>query len=341
MPFSADYFDGVSSKVQPVRVSLTGDCLRVESGEGGPAPFAVPLRACRIEPALGSTRRVIELDRGRRLVTGDQGAVTELERLQGANTGLRLVHFLETRWRAVAAAAAVTALAMWAAVTFGLPWLAERAAFALPEEVTLLLGRETLDAADSFLLRPSKLEETEKKRLTALYDDFLRETGWEGRAELVFRKSKVGVNAFALPSGVVVMTDEMAAFVQSDDEFLSVAAHELAHLERRHALRSVIQNAGVFAVLTLLTGDMTALGSAASALPVFLVESRYSRRFEEEADEMGARRLRAAGRPLTAAVTFMERLAERHPRQSETTFLSTHPGFTERIEKLRKLSEER
>ena len=41
---------------------------------------------------------------------------------------------------------------------------------------------------------------------------------------LLFRSSPAGPNAFALPSGVIVMTDQMVEFSESDEELVGVIA---------------------------------------------------------------------------------------------------------------------
>ena len=40
----------------------------------------------------------------------------------------------------------------------------------------------------------------------------------------------IDANAFALPSGIIVMTDELVELAKSDDELISVLAHEIGHV---------------------------------------------------------------------------------------------------------------
>ena len=53
---------------------------------------------------------------------------------------------------------------------------------------------------------------------------------------------QIGANAFALPSGIIVVTDELVALSEDDDELAAVIAHELGHVHHRHIMRTVIQN---------------------------------------------------------------------------------------------------
>jgi len=93
----------------------------------------------------------------------------------------------------------------------------------------------------------------------------------------------LGANALALPCGAFVITDELDALAKDDKEIAAVLAQEMAHVEKRHALRSILQDAGVFLLISILAGDVT---SIAASLPTLMVKSGYSRRFESEIDEV-------------------------------------------------------
>ena len=47
----------------------------------------------------------------------------------------------------------------------------------------------------------------------------------------------------ALPSGVVIVTDDLVALAKDADDVVAVLAHEVGHLEGRHGVRAVIQSA--------------------------------------------------------------------------------------------------
>ena len=60
--------------------------------------------------------------------------------------------------------------------------------------------------------------------------------GPPGRYRLELRSGEaLGANALALPSGIVIMTDDLVALAKSDDEIGAVMAHELGHVRGRHA----------------------------------------------------------------------------------------------------------
>ena len=146
----------------------------------------------------------------------------------------------------------------------------------------------------------------------------------------------IGANALALPNGTLVMTDELVELAEHDDEILGVLAHECGHVQGRHALRSVLQSSAVVVVFTLATGDMSAVSAVAAALPTVLLESKYSRHFETEADEYGVRAMRAAGRDPAHLANILERLSAGSETAEEMlAYLSSHPATKERIKAIK------
>ena len=51
----------------------------------------------------------------------------------------------------------------------------------------------------------------------------------------------IGPNAFALPSGIIMVTDELVRIAEHPEEFESVLAHEAGHMVHRHSLRMLLQ----------------------------------------------------------------------------------------------------
>jgi Zn-dependent protease with chaperone function len=77
---------------------------------------------------------------------------------------------------------------------------------------------------------------------------------------LNFRKGgSIGPNAFALPDGSLVLTDELVELAANDEAVLGVLGHEIAHVEGEHTLRQLYRAAGVAGFIMLIGGD---IGSA-------------------------------------------------------------------------------
>ena len=87
----------------------------------------------------------------------------------------------------------------------------------------------------------------------------------------------------------MIVTDDLAA-LGSDEEVVAVVAHELGHLHELHSLRQLIQASVVGGATAYWLGDMSGLAAGLSAM---VLETKYSRDFEWQADEYAARLLRA------------------------------------------------
>ncbi|HAR46029.1 MAG: hypothetical protein A2X56_11225 [Nitrospirae bacterium GWC2_57_13] len=329
--FRATYFDGLSSTAHPVTISADEQRLRIQ-GDNPALLRDESLRDCVISPPLGKTKRTITLSDGAMLETDNLAAVESLEQQVRGNRGMRFVHFLESRWKTVAVSFLGLALCVWIFMVFGIPALAKKIAYAVPQELSEELSRKTMDVLDKRLLRPSKLP---KARIRSLEKSFRRLHRGIDPAQtyrILFRKSPIiGPNAFALPSGTIVMTDELVRLAKHDREIEGVMVHEIAHVEQRHGLRNIIQDAGVFLVISALVGDVTSITSVAATLPTVLAEARYSRAFEREADERVASYFTKKGWSTKYYQRILRRITRDMKNYPGESLLSSHPLTEERI----------
>lgn len=139
------------------------------------------------------------------------------------------------------------------------------------------------------------------------------------------------VNAFAMPGGYVVVYTGLLKAADSAEEVAGVLAHEVQHVERRHALRNLIHDLGWRALLALMLGD--ASGSVWADAAGRLVGLGYSRDLEREADLGGLKALRQAAIPADGMLLFFEKLARRDGRG--IALLASHPATEVRLASLR------
>src|SRR6187431_3049451 len=103
---------------------------------------------------------------------------------------------------------------------------------------------QVLASLDGGLLTPSELPTARQMTLTEAFGRLSLPPELAGHARLVFRKSDaLRANAMALPSGVVIVTDDLVGLAKDADDVVAVLAHEVGHLEGRHGVRAVIQSA--------------------------------------------------------------------------------------------------
>ena len=152
------------------------------------------------------------------------------------------------------------------------------------------------------------------------------------------------LNAFAVPGGVIGVHEGLFTYAQSEAEFATVIAHELAHLSQRHFSRSVeaqkrqapLNLAGLLAGLVLIatTGSDAGLAAlTASQAAALEAQLRFSRNNEREADQIGIQTLAKSGMDPYAAPAMFERMlrARRYNSRNIPEFLLTHPVTESRI----------
>lgn len=333
--FKGTYLDGRRSKPHPATFICDSRVFRIKVKENS-VDRSVPLNHCRIDPPLGKTIPLIRLPDGAVCETEDTKALAELYAMLSRNRGMRFVHFIESRWKTVFISLAGIILFVWLFKVYAIPYLAKEIAFASPPAVSMELSRHTLKILDQNFLKSSTLGTKKITELRARFRELLKDIDpGDFDYRLEFRKSPfVGPNAFALPSGQIVMTDELVKLSESDRELEGILLHEIGHVRERHGLRMVIQDAGIFLIVAALLGDITEISSTAASLPTILARSDYSREFERAADRFAVRYFVRKGWAIKPMQDILQRIANDVPNFPGESVLSTHPVMQERIQYL-------
>jgi predicted Zn-dependent protease len=147
------------------------------------------------------------------------------------------------------------------------------------------------------------------------------------------------VNAFALPGGNVVILTGLLEQADSGEQVAGVLAHEIAHVTHRHSMRNLLQNAGLWVLIQSLFGDASGAAAVISQGSRYLLEQKFSRKFEREADEAGWDYLLAARIDPRGMIQFFEKLKALAGKNGEMngslSLLSSHPATQERIDELK------
>lgn len=332
------WYDGKTSASREVTVSCGADRSVLISGEGISVSF--PLRDVRIDPRLGGARRMLRLPDGGVVETEDHRFLDELQRQQGSGGFFRTVHRWESSLALVFGALILMILVGFGFFRYGVPFLAKKAAFALPPATEALMGRETLQILDRVVLKPSKLTEKRRQELQALFSAVT--ANYPGRTDwrIEFRSGgAIGANAFALPAGIVIVTDRLVEIARNDEEIAGVLAHEAGHIINRHTLRYLMQNSATALLIATVTGDMTSITSLSATMPTIFIDAKYSRDFEREADDAAVEYLKRKGIPVRTYADMLRRLEDEHRKGEESGFrlgewLSTHPQMEERVKRV-------
>ena len=151
------------------------------------------------------------------------------------------------------------------------------------------------------------------------------------------------LNAFAAPGGIIGVNTGLFLNAQSEAEFASVMAHEIAHVSQRHFARGIDEAqaaripgmaALLASVIIMATSDASHGTAAVAAAQGRAIENqlRFSRSNETEADRVGQDVMFSAGFDPDGMSTLFERLLaiNRFGRQPPE-FLLSHPLTESRV----------
>ncbi|MHB0764391.1 M48 family metalloprotease [Stutzerimonas sp. NM35] len=171
------------------------------------------------------------------------------------------------------------------------------------------------------------------------------------RLEFVLLKSPQ-LNAFAAPGGIIGVNGGLFIHAQTEAEYASVMAHELAHLSQRHFARGLEAQKRMQLPLmaAMLAGVVAAAAGAGDAGIAAIVSTqaaaiqaqrRFSRQNEQEADRIGLLNLERAGYDPRAMPEMFGRLMRQYRYdQKPPEFLLTHPVSESRIADTRNRAEQ-
>ena len=326
MLINALMYDGKSSKEHEVVMEFTfGRRVLISTHN-----IDISLDEVSIESRLGNTPRVLNFPNGIRCKSTENDKIDQVLRDFGMSKSK--AYKIESSWGLTFASILVTIGFIWFMLTAGASYTANGLASVLPQSTLDEVSEMSMNQLEEHYLHPSKLGEEEKNIIQTHFDLL---TKGENKYHLYFRSSpEMGANAFALPSGDVVLTDELVD-LSKDSEFrdiLGVLAHEKGHVVEKHSLRMAIKTGVAGVIIGYITGDISVI---ATMVPTILINSGYSREFEREADTHAVKELNEMNISTKYVAELFEDLAKEHEKSEDNSslmgMLSSHPLTSERI----------
>jgi len=286
----------------------------------------------RVAPRLANTPRWLYLPGGGACVILDNDAV---DRFAREKPFTRMLNRLEARPAYAVVAVGLVFALVWLLIDRGLPPVVDFVAERIPRSAETSLGEKTLEALeDNKVMAPSKLPQQKIESLRGKFESLAKSADDVGPLRLEFRGSPaIGPNAFALPGGTIVVTDELVKLAHNDEEVLAVLAHEIGHVRYRHTMRHLLQGSATALIIAGVTGDIASTTSLAASAPALLLQTKYSRDYEREADAFAITLLQKNGigpEHFAAILESLEASTGERRRFGAPSFLSTHPPTEER-----------
>ena len=325
-------FVALSSRRQPAVLNWQGRVARLRDAKG-------------VTLVLGEVERIEPMPGGPALVHLPQGWLFEADNpadiahLAGPrpDAALSRLEVFHPRLIGVAAACLIAAFALW---RWGLDIIVAVAMALTPDAPVRALDSANMLAIDQLMADETQLAAERQADIRAIFDGLVAQAPaapW-GEYRLLFRDMpEVGPNAFAMPAGTIVITDQLVEDFPDDDVLAGVLGHELAHVHERHVLRQLYRAAGSYLLITLIAGDPGPFLEDVLLEGNALMSLSYSRGQESEADRLGIVTAREAGHDPAALAVFFETLQQEHG-DTGPSWLSTHPGMADRVREIRELA---
>jgi putative metalloprotease len=176
-------------------------------------------------------------------------------------------------------------------------------------------------------------------RLNKLFAKHQNESGLKLNYKVYLVKD---VNAFACADGSVRVFSALMD-IMSDDELLGIIGHEIGHVankDTRDAIRSAYKRAAINDAASSQSGVVNTLSQ--SQLGVFanaMLDSKYNRKQESEADDFSYEFMKTHNYKVTALASAFQKFADMEKasgddRTKTEKMLSSHPESGSRAEKI-------
>lgn len=150
------------------------------------------------------------------------------------------------------------------------------------------------------------------------------------------------LNAFATPGGHIYVYTGLINYLEDEDHFAGVLAHEIAHADKRHSIKQLQREYGISLLLSVALGnDPGTLQQIVAQLAGNFTGLKFSRDAETEADNASVDYLGGTSYyACDGAAGFFIKLEQeaQQPGSSVLEFLSTHPNPGNRVENIQQLA---
>lgn len=250
---------------------------------------------------------------------------------------------LESNRLSILAAVLLSPLLLWWIIVDLMPMLASASVLLVPDHIKQKMGEETFYTLQKTALQPTQLPATQQATVNYHWQMALQKLPLQQKNYqlYMYQSEFFGANAFALPNGTVVITDELVNLLQHNpDAIVAVLLHEIGHVEGQHSVRLVAQSLGATLVIGILFGNPDGVADLLLGSGSVLLQNAFSRDMEREADQFALKQLKTLGKSPTAFADAMSALLSSKETSPESEpallkYLSTHPATRERTEQAR------
>lgn len=341
MGFTGALFSPVREGRITVAIELTHDAVSVSASDG--LRVDLPYRRLALTRGGAEGRTLFCRDGEHTVCCDDPGFLTALRDASGRlldDQVLRLASGPGSSRRGLLIAALIT-LTVLAGLGFAawraLAWGYERAIAKAPVELDMAVGDQLAKSMDP---GGSEVHIPEVDALLAeivqRLEPHVATSGFRWTIRVIDNEA---VNAMALPGGQLIVFTGLLRKAGRADQVAGVLGHEMAHVTKRHHLRTLIKAAGLMVAIQFALGDTAGVADLIRQQASGALLSSQSREHELEADAEGAHMLAAAGLDTAAMPEFFTLMKSIGGSQATgiAGWFASHPDHDERIATLNAL----
>jgi Zn-dependent protease with chaperone function len=334
MEFIARYQDGNTAALRDVIciIDLASDPVMLAILDAGtreiidrwPAEDSYLLHSRMMELRIANRQRTA----GARLaVTGIENMKAALNVLPKLHQHQRADYWKQARTITLATAALLSVIV---AYLYGIPLLADRLVTVFPPEWESRIGETaamqieaSLTDGKGYQICETNPNTVANKAITRFTDLTFAGLNSPFAPTVTVVRSDVP-NAFALPGGRTYYLSSLIQASRTPDEFAGVLAHELGHVYYRHGMQGLISTSTTGLLVGFILGDLTGL-SVAGAVGASLVDNRFSRQSEAQADDFAGKTAQRLGFSPAGLVDLLDRVAKDDAFSKALALFQNHP----------------
>ncbi|GJL51800.1 M48 family metallopeptidase [Candidatus Nitrospira salsa] len=229
---------------------------------------------------------------------------------------------------------------LWAAFTWGIPWVSGPVTRLIPTAWEKELGQfmaTKLAPPETQCTNPQVVDSLETIVTTLAHSVELNPYSFQ-----IHVVDSPTVNALAAPGGQILVFRGLLEHTETAEEMAGVLAHEMQHILQRHGMRLLVQNFSMGFVVGALSGDVSGIMTFGLQAAHVLQTLSYTRNVEEQADQEGLQLLLRSGIDPEGMLNFFRTINEKlnekkKPSKHTAQYLHTHPSTEARIQRLQNL----
>jgi predicted Zn-dependent protease len=160
------------------------------------------------------------------------------------------------------------------------PYVSKKIISLITIEQEVALGDKMYESIEPYL----QIDEEKSEKLNNFFYSLHFQTEYPVK---VFYSDSEEINAFAVPGGKIIVHKGLINQLDSWQELAALLSHELAHVTKRHSLKTLSKNLSSYFIISIITSDFSGVSSVFIDNAIKLENLSNSRSFEQEADEIG------------------------------------------------------